>query len=416
MLVAITAAVGIALQRTFHGAAAEFNWYGLRALWFDLPVFLFVGWLAARFAPRPLALLAATLVFSVALTGLLHLVLQGLRRTGQIAWIAVYYGWYVWFLLMAIVLLRRTARLAYRHLPLAIIPLVALSAYEILFPSGSIWYDPPAEQRAAQVERDTPVREELLYLQPRLAAQTMNAIARERPGVTDLYFVGFAPYARQDVFRKEAETIRALMDERFDTRDRSVLLVNNDRTLRKYPLATVTNLRAALKRIGQRINPREDVVMVYLTSHGDKDHRLSADYWPLELQEVDPALLKELLDEAGIRWRVIVVSACYAGGFIEPLRGPTTLIMTAADATHTSFGCSSTSDFTYFAKALFDEQLRETHSFEQAFERAVPIIRTREREQQEAFSNPQIAMGDAIRAKLADLERRLDRVRRADRR
>ena len=80
---------------------------------------------------------------------------------------------------------------------------------------------------------------------------------------------------------------------------------------------------------------------------------------------------------------------------------------TAADATHTSFGCGNESDFTYFAKAVFDEQLRETYSFEQAFARAVPIIREREQGKQEEFSNPQIATGAAIRAKLADIERRL---------
>jgi hypothetical protein len=201
------------------------------------------------------------------------------------------------------------------------------------------------------------------------------------------------------------------MDERFDTRARSVLLVNNNKTLRKYPMATATNLRAALTRIGNTIDREEDVVVVYLTSHGDKDHRLSANYWPLRLDEIDPKSLKQILDDAGIRWRVIVVSACYSGGFIEPLRGPTTLVMTAADATHTSFGCGSESEFTYFAKALFDEQLRQTHSFEEAFKRALPIIQEREQEEGEEFSNPQIAVGEAIRAKLSIIERRLEAAR-----
>jgi len=210
---------------------------------------------------------------------------------------------------------------------------------------------------------------------------------------------------------KEVEVIRDLMDARFDMRNRSVLLVNNDRTLRKYPLATVTNLRGTLQRIRRRIDPNEDVVMVYLTSHGDKAHHLSSSYAPLELDDVTPTALKELLDDAGIRWRVTIVSACYPGGFIEPLRGPTTLVMTAADATHTSFGCGAASDFTYFAKALFDEQLRTTRSFERAFAAALPVIREREREQGQEFSNPQIALGEQMRAKLAEIERRLARAR-----
>jgi hypothetical protein len=252
----------------------------------------------------------------------------------------------------------------------------------------------------------------MLYLQPQLAQASIKALAPQRRGIPEFYFVGFAPYARENVFLQESEVIRTLMDERFDTSGRSLLLVNNRKTLRQYPLATVTNLRAALQRIGQVINKDEDILVLYLTSHGSKTHKLSASYWPLRLQELDPALLKEILDESGIRWRVIIVSACYSGGFIEPLRGPTTLIMTAADATHTSFGCGSESDFTYFGKALFDEQLRETYSFEEAFTRAMPVIREREQAEQEEFSNPQLAVGDEIRPKLEQIERRLARGRK----
>lgn len=407
--------VGIALQWTFYGASARFNWYALRDQWLDLPVFLLVGWLAARFAKPaikplmlPIALFAATIVVSVLLTAALHLTMHFWRHSVYVAWSAIYYGWQLWFLLIATVLLRRSARLAYRYIPLVVLPLVALGAYDIYYPRGPMWYVPQATRAAARsADVDSPVSEEMLYLQPRLLRRTLDAVASQRPGVADLYFVGFAPYAREDVFRKESEVIRTLMDDRFDTRGRSVLLVNNDRTLREYPLATVTNLGAALKRVGHRINRNEDVVMVYLTSHGSQDHELSSSYWPLQLEAVTPKLLKQLLDDAGIRWRVIVVSACYAGGFIEPLRDPGTLVITAADATHTSFGCGATSDFTYFAKALFDEQLRKTYSFERAFERALPVIRTRERELGEGFSNPQIAMGKSIRAKLAAIERRL---------
>ncbi len=58
-----------------------------------------------------------------------------------------------------------------------------------------------------------------------------------------------------------------------------------------------------------------------------------------------------------------MVSACYAGGFIEPLKDDRTLVITAADAHHTSFGCGAESDFTYFGKAYFDQALRATYSF-----------------------------------------------------
>ena len=79
-------------------------------------------------------------------------------------------------------------------------------------------------------------------------------------------------------------------------------------------------------------------------------------------------------------------------GWIEPLATDSTLIMTAADATHTSYGCGRLSELTFFGRAVFHEQLRQTHSFTEAFAKAVPLIQQREVEagKSDGFSNPQI--------------------------
>jgi hypothetical protein len=67
------------------------------------------------------------------------------------------------------------------------------------------------------------------------------------------------------------------------------------------------------------------------------------------------------------------------------------------------------SELTYFGRAMFDEQLRDTHSFEQAFANAVPIIKQREIDagKDDGFSNPQISVGSGIRPLLQNLEKRL---------
>ncbi len=408
---------GVVLNRSFFDGPMEFNWQELRAHWFDVPVLMLAGWLAAHVSGRrvnplliPVVLFAAALTVDAVLALAWHVVMSMPRHMVPWAWAGLYYAEFVWLLLIAAVLMRRLVRLDAKRSVLAMLPLFALTALDIVYPPAQMWVEPSPEQAdvASTEKRDSPVAEEMLYLQPRITEQAIKALLPQRRGIADLYFVGFAPYASEDVFLKESEAIRTLMDERFDTRGRSLLLVNNSKVLRKYPLATATNLRAALARVGKLINKEEDAVVVYMTSHGSKQHRLSSDYWPLELTELDPASLKQAFDDAGIKWRVVIVSACYSGGFIEPLRTPTTLIMTAADATHTSFGCGSQSDFTYFGKALFDEQLRQTHSFEEAFTRAAPLIKEREKGKQDGFSNPQIAVGDAMRIKLAEIERRLD--------
>ena len=102
-----------------------------------------------------------------------------------------------------------------------------------------------------------------------------------------------------------------------------------------------------------------------------------------------------------------MISACFSGGYIEPLKDENTLVITASDATHSSFGCTFDSDYTWFSEALYDEALRETYSFADAFEAAKRTVAEREKAEGFPPSNPQIAIGGAIRKKLAALEKRL---------
>jgi hypothetical protein len=153
-------------------------------------------------------------------------------------------------------------------------------------------------------------------------------------------------------------------------------------------------------------------VMLYLESHGTRDHRLAVEFWPLQLNPLTPQLLRRMLDDSKIKWRIIVVSACYSGGFIEPLKDEHTLIMTASAADRTSFGCGSESEATYFGDALFQHALRFDDSFVTAFDKARERIAERERaEGVSPPSDPQIYVGDAMAAKLPQLETAL-RARR----
>lgn len=249
--------------------------------------------------------------------------------------------------------------------------------------------------------------EEVLMLQPALLAQQLRALAPQRPQQVDAYFVAFAADASEDVFWRESQVIRYLMDSRFATAGRSLLLANHESALRQQPMASASHLRAALQAIGQRMDPQEDLLFLYLTGHGSPEHQLLVQFWPLQLQPITPQTLRQWLDESGIVNRVIVVSACYSGGYIEPLRTPHSLIMTAADADNTSFGCGAESDFTYFGRALFDEQLRRQWDIQRAFADALPIIREREAEVRESYSNPQIVVGDGLLPTLARWQQQL---------
>lgn len=246
--------------------------------------------------------------------------------------------------------------------------------------------------------------EQTYYAQPRLMNEALAALKPARRGITDLYFLGFAGTATQDVFLKEVRAAQRLFDERFGTRGRSLLLINNPRTVAETPVASATNLRLALAGMARKMNLDEDVLFLFLTSHGSP-HRFSINFPALALDDLSDRVLKDMLDRSGIKWRVLVISACYSGSFVDMLKDERTLILTAAAADKTSFGCGNEEDFTYFGDAFINTALRRDRSFVAAFEEAKAIIARREADEQLTPSEPQIYLGAAIKAKLREIER-----------
>jgi len=276
---------------------------------------------------------------------------------------------------------------------LAVTAMIAIGYFA--FPRTDVWLGPAEEEEPAPL-----AEERLFHLQGELIERALAAIERGRPGVRELYFVGFAPDASQDVFVKEMRFVRRLFDERFGSAGRSIALVNSQDALEEFPIASATNLSRALERVGQSMNGDEDTLFLFLSAHGYPNHRLSAVQPPLELAPLTPTALSRMLHDAGIKWRVIVVSACYSGGFIEPLRDDNSIVITASSPERTSFGCEPGRDFTYFGQAYFRDALARTRSFAQAFEIARDIVSRQEAAEGLEASQPQMWIGPAMAERL----------------
>lgn len=400
--------LSVAAQWLLMGGQVRFNWWGVSTLFAEMPFLLLAGWVAARRSLKgitPLSFPVLAIASGPAYT-LAALVANWLGAGSPVVlqwfYLLVMVVW--WGLTLIVAYVRLVGRGTLRSGGGAAWIMMAAALY--LLPHQTLLL--PARDDTAPPYRASIEREDAFHAQATLLDEQLAGLKPQRAGVEDLYFVGFAGYAAEDVFYKELQVIAPLMNQRFDTTGRSLLLVNNAQTVKTLPIASATHLRRALRGIAARINREEDVVMLYLTSHGSSRHEFSVSFWPLALDDITPATLKAMFDEAGIKWRVIVVSACYSGGYIGPLQDEQTLVMTAADATHTSFGCGSESDFTYFGRALFDEELRKTRSFPEAFDKSKLSIRAREQAQNLEPSNPQIAMGRLIADKLARMTARLD--------
>jgi hypothetical protein len=226
----------------------------------------------------------------------------------------------------------------------------------------------------------------------------------ETGGGAHVYFLGFAGYGEQKVFAEEIKLAARNVGEKYGSTQRSVLLLNDRRDLTTYPLATESTLRYSLNALGRVMNRDEDILFLALSSHGWKDATIDVSNEGMEPRALGAQTLADLLAASGIRWKVIVVSACFSGAFVAPLADDHTIILTAASKRRTSFGCSDTSELTYFGEAFYRDALPASTQLRAAFETARQEIRKREKEEEVKPSQPQGYFGPLMEAKLGAIE------------
>jgi hypothetical protein len=400
LLVAFNFAIWVIAAGARVGFEGDFEPTSLVVYLATVPLLLLAALLVAMAYGTPgelmliaIALSASDLVFEV-----VSFVLPGVSAAGGFAE-TMALAFFVW---MWVVSIRAVAvccgmrRPQFYQAALAVSAMIAIVFF--LFPKADVWL--PQEAQAAEA---TPITEErIFHLQGELLERSLAAIKPGTPGKAEIYFIGFAPDSSQDVFLREMRFVKRLFDERFGTAGHSIALISSQDALEEFPIATVTSLGRALRRVGEAMNA-DDVLFLFLSAHGDRSHRLSASQPPLELTPLTPTALARMLQDAGIKWRVVVVSACYSGGFIEPLRDDNSVVITAAAPDRTSFGCESGRDFTYFGQAYFRDALSQTRSFIKAFELARDIVGKEEAAERLKPSLPQISVGRAIAERLKDL-------------
>ena len=226
-----------------------------------------------------------------------------------------------------------------------------------------------------------------LLAQGRLLDEALAAIPASTPAV-ELYTLTLGGDGKQSVFLRESDFVANMLRTRFGAYGQ-IRLVNHRDHLADRPMATRENLRRAAQTLAERTGP-EDLLFIYLTSHGTAEHELVLDQPRMELADLPADELAAVLAPLKNRDKIIVISSCYSGGFIPALKDERTLIMTASRADRVSFGCSEEANFTYFGDALFAQALNQTDDLEQAFKLAKATVAERELADGFEASEPQI--------------------------
>lgn len=210
--------------------------------------------------------------------------------------------------------------------------------------------------------------------------------AGENPNVTVL---AFGLFGGQSVFESEARGAATIAAQRLAAK--SVVVRANTKTRRDV---TVASIGEALEAAGRQMDRKSDILFLVLTSHGSQAGVAVQAGRRVEL--LSPADLAAMLDRAGVRHRIVIISACYSGVFLGPLASDDTLVITAADSDHSSFGCRDKVKWTYFGDAFFNVALRHAADLRSAFAEAQMLVSRREMRYGLAPSNPQIAGGKNI--------------------
>ena len=403
-LLAVNLIVWAALDRLHAERHSDFVPDGL----FGWACYLLLAHLSCALVARVQSRAAPTRALIVTVLAVSPFVLTFLWLAGDIPWLAARP------MLATVLALLYLAVLAVRVVgaafgPLRLAPALVAIALVLASPWALAWLDldtrlwVPPEAEEAQSEDDPAAAEALLYDQPARIAAVVARVTPSQPGAPRAYFVGFAGDADPEVFSRETQFARQAFAARFGSADRSVLLINDAGDRDSWPLASLSGLGQALKLLAARMDPEQDVLVLFLTSHGSADG-LEVRNGSLPLAQLEPEDLRQVLDDSGIRWRVVVVSACYAGVFIDALKNETTAIVTASDAAHSSFGCQEDRELTWFGEAFLKDALPASDSLEEAFGKAARLIVQREDSEHEVHSNPQLYVGALMRHKLTELE------------
>lgn len=92
-----------------------------------------------------------------------------------------------------------------------------------------------------------------------------------------------------------------------------LVLENNPADLNPSP-GDMTNLQTALDAVATRMDPAGDILLLYVTSHGSKEHQVLVGLDPLPLNRLAPEDIAQALKTSpSIRWKVLVINACYSG-------------------------------------------------------------------------------------------------------
>ena len=237
----------------------------------------------------------------------------------------------------------------------------------------------------------------------------MLAVAAVHPATADdtqprVHVVSIGLWGYQNLFKREAIAAADVISARYGRSGQMIVRTNS----LSRSAGRISDVRDTLQGLASTMDRQEDILFLFLTSHGNAAGLAVITNDAKRPAMLSPGRLSGILAATGIRYRVVIISACYSGVFADQIADDNTLVITAADAQHSSFGCGADNigNWTYFGQAFFADSLARGLTLDAAFQNAKVRIGEREQAEKLVGSNPQIKGGDAVHAQLARMDKK----------
>lgn len=250
-------------------------------------------------------------------------------------------------------------------------------------------------------------REPAWYLdQHQRLSKAIAAIKPQTPGKVDAYIL-VAGLDGDPVFQSESRETANVLARRYNADGRVIWLAaaSGQGAAQGSP----ANINIALAALAAKMDLSEDVLILYTTSHGSRKIGIVYKDGRQGFGMIAPRRLGQMLNDLGIKRRLVMISACFSGEFVPFIANADSIVITAASPIRTSFGCSPGNDWTFFGDALVNNGLRTPAPLPDIARDAAALITKWEAQLALEPSEPQVSIGANSGLWLTELEKSVPR-------